>query len=113
VTADLVIVGGGPAGAAAACLLARHGRRPLLLERETGAHDKVCGDFVSVEAQAALAALGLDVEALGGARIRRFRLVRGRQVAEADLPFAGVGLSRRVLDEALLQRGTGEGAGTR
>jgi NaMN:DMB phosphoribosyltransferase len=60
VTADLVIVGGGPAGAAAACLLARHGRRPLLLERETGAHDKVCGDFVSVEAQAALAALGLD-----------------------------------------------------
>jgi menaquinone-9 beta-reductase len=113
VTADLVIVGGGPAGSAAACLLARHGRRPLLLERETGAHDKVCGDFVSVEAQAALAALGLDVEALGGARIRRFRLVRGRQVAEADLPFAGVGLSRRVLDEALLQRAAAAGADLR
>jgi menaquinone-9 beta-reductase len=107
---DAVIVGGGPAGAAAACLLARHGPAPLLLEREAGPHDKVCGDFLSVEAQAALAALGVDARALGGVRIGRLRLVRGREVAAARLPFEGVGLSRRALDEALLRRAAAAGA---
>ena len=40
---QVLIAGGGPAGAAAAILLARAGQRVLLVERETGPREKVCG----------------------------------------------------------------------
>ncbi len=107
---DLVIIGGGLAGAAAATLLAQAGRRPLLLERTTGAHDKVCGDFLSTEAQAHLAALGFDVARLGGAAIDRLRLIAGTRVVETRLPFRALGLTRRMLDESLLDHAAKAGA---
>lgn len=105
----IVIAGGGLAGAAAATLLAHGGVKPLLLERTTGPHDKVCGDFVSTEAQAHLAALGFDVQRLGGAAIDRVRLVEGGREAEARLPFTGLGLTRRRLDAALLEHAVDAG----
>ncbi len=105
----IVVAGGGLAGAAAATRLARAGRRPLLLERTTGPHDKICGDFVSTEAQAHLAALGFDAGALGGAPIDRIRLVAGERVAAAKLPFTALGLTRRRLDAALLDHAAASG----
>ena len=104
------MIGGGVAGGAAAIGLARAGRRPILLERERAAHDKVCGEFVSGEAARLLARLGLDVERLGAAPLGRVRLAHGARVAEAALPFAAWGLSRRRLDAALLS--AAERAGT-
>lgn len=104
---NTLIVGGGVAGAAAACLL---GRDATLVERERGPHDKVCGEFVSWEAQDGLRALGLDVAALGGAPIHAVRLVHGGRTATAPLPRPGLGLSRRVLDEALLRLAAERGA---
>lgn len=106
----LVIVGGGLAGAAAAARLAQGGERPLLLERSAGPHDKICGEFLSTEAQAHLAAIGFDVAILGGAPIDRLRLVAGKRRIETRLPFRGVGVSRRVLDEALLEHAVAAGA---
>jgi flavin-dependent dehydrogenase len=97
-----VVVGGGLAGAAIACALARAGRDVRLLERETAATDKICGEFLSGEAQLYLHRLGFDLAALGGHSVSRLRLVRGPSVVEATLPFRGLGVSRRVLDEALL-----------
>ena len=105
----VVVAGGGLAGAAAATLLARGGRRPLLLERTAGEHDKICGEFVSIEAQAHLAALGFDVGRLGGAPIDRVRLVAGARVVEARLPFTALGLTRRRLDAALLEHAAAAG----
>jgi flavin-dependent dehydrogenase len=107
---DVVVVGGGLAGAAAAAILARAGRQPLVLERERGPRDKICGEFLSAEAQAHLAAVGLDVGALGGARIGAVRLAAGRRVIESPLPFAALGLTRRRLDEALLSHAEQSGA---
>jgi menaquinone-9 beta-reductase len=107
---DILVAGGGLAGAAAATALAQAGRSVLLLEREAAARDKVCGEFLSFEAADALARLGLDVAGLGGARINHVRLVRGRQEVTAALPFCGLGLSRRVLDEALLAQAEKAGA---
>jgi flavin-dependent dehydrogenase len=46
---DLVIVGGGPAGSAAAITAAREGARVLLLEKHRFPRHKVCGEFVSPE----------------------------------------------------------------
>ena len=99
---DVAVAGGGLAGAAAAARLAMAGRRVVLFEREPGPHDKVCGEFVSGEAAAELAALGLPPARLGAVPIERVRLVAGRIVAATGLPFAAWGLSRRRLDERLL-----------
>ena len=105
-----VIVGGGLAGAAAATLLAQAGERPLLLEKSAGPHDKICGEFLSTEAQAHLAALGFDVARLGGAPIDRLRLVAGKRIVASRLPFKAIGITRRRLDEALLEHAAATGA---
>jgi menaquinone-9 beta-reductase len=105
-----VIIGGGPAGAAAATVIARAGRTVTLIERTADATDKVCGDFLSADAISAVGALGLDLAAFAPAPITALRLVHGGQVATTRLPFLALGLSRRVLDEALLQRAQASGA---
>lgn len=108
-----VIIGGGLAGGAAAARLASRGAPPLLLEREAGAHDKVCGEFLSVEAGRHLAALGLDVATLGGSRIDIMRFHAGSRTAAARLPFVATGVTRRQLDAALLDHAAALGADIR
>ena len=103
----VLIAGGGVAGAAAACLL---GPAALLIEREVAAHDKICGEFISTEAQGYLRRLGLDLPALGAAPIHSVRLVHRDRMAVARLPFLGYGLTRRVLDAALLDLAARRGA---
>jgi flavin-dependent dehydrogenase len=102
-TADALIVGGGPAGSAAAILLARAGRDVVLAEREAGPHHKVCGEFVSHEAADYLSALGVDLRALGAVPVRAVRLAAGGEAAQAPLPFPAFSLSRLRLDGALLE----------
>lgn len=105
-----LIIGGGPAGTAAAITLARAGHRPILLERSSGPSDKVCGDFMSHDTIQRARSLGVDPLGLGAAAIRLVRVIHGERVAEAALPFPAVGLSRRVLDAALLQQAEAAGA---
>ena len=97
-----LIVGGGPAGAAAAITLARGGARPELVERCPGERDLVCGGFLGWDAIAALKRLGLDPARLGARPIQRLRLVSGTRMVERALPFPAAGLSRRRLDASLL-----------
>ena len=42
---DVAVVGGGPAGSAAATTLARAGRSVVLLDKATFPRDKCCGDM--------------------------------------------------------------------
>jgi flavin-dependent dehydrogenase len=105
-----LIIGAGPAGCAAAITLARAGHQPDLIERTSGPTDKVCGDFLSADTIQRLRALDVDPAALGGSVIRRVRLIHGERVAEATLPFPAIGLSRRVVDDALLRRAQEAGA---
>jgi len=105
-----IILGGGIAGAAAACRLARAGHQVTLIERHATPTDKICGEFLSREAQLHLRGLGLDLAALGGQRITHLRLVRDTEAVRVALPFTALGLSRRVLDEALLQQASAAGA---
>lgn len=102
--AEDLVVGGGLAGSMAAMRLAAAGREVTLLEKERGAHHKVCGEFLSSEAVAYLRLAGVEPLALGAAAIRMVRLATRDKIVEAPLPFTAFSLSRRVLDEALLAR---------
>ena len=107
---DALVIGGGPAGAATATLLARAGRDVVLVEREAGPADKVCGEFLSREAGLYLGSLGVDLRALGAVEIEGVRLAVGENIAGVKLPFAAWSLSRRALDEALIGRAAAAGA---
>ncbi|MEZ6065906.1 MAG: FAD-dependent oxidoreductase [Planctomycetaceae bacterium] len=100
---DVVVIGAGPAGCAAAIEAARAGRGVLLVERTTFPRYKVCGGCVNPRALADLADLGcLDaVRATGAPEIDRFRWSAGGRTAEIPLP-GGVAISRAALDEILL-----------
>jgi flavin-dependent dehydrogenase len=108
--AAALIVGGGPAGSAAAIALARFGIEAELIERSEGPHEIVCGGFLGWDALAALARLGLDPAALGARPIGRLRLVTAKRSLEVALPLMAAGLSRRTLDEALLNAAGEAGA---
>ncbi len=111
--ADALVIGGGLAGGALAIALAEAGRSVTLLEREPGPHDKVCGEFLSREAVLYLEALGIDPQALGACRIHSVRLGSGKDIATVPLPFPALSLSRRVLDQALLDKAGEAGADVR
>jgi flavin-dependent dehydrogenase len=100
---EVVIIGGGPAGSAAAIELARSGRRVAILERSLTMHDKVCGDFLSEEAVDDLEQLGVSAQRLNAAAIQRVSLVGSLGHSSATLPFAAQSVTRRALDEALLR----------
>jgi flavin-dependent dehydrogenase len=108
--AAALIVGGGPAGAAAAISLARFGIEPELIERNAEPHDVVCGGFLGWDALDALAKLGVDSAALGARPITRLRLVSAAARVDSPLPRPAAGLSRRTLDAALLQAAGQAGA---
>jgi flavin-dependent dehydrogenase len=99
---EILIVGGGVAGCAAAIALARAGRGVTLLEREPSPRHKVCGEFLSGEALEDLHAIGIDVASLGAVPIEFVRLAAAGRAAEAPLPFPAASLTRKALDTALL-----------
>jgi menaquinone-9 beta-reductase len=106
---EVLIVGGGVAGCAAAIALARKGRGVTLIERELAARHKVCGEFLSGEALEDLHALGVDVASLGAVPIDHVRLAAAGRAAEAPLPFPAASLTRKALDTALIAEAVASG----
>ncbi len=91
-------------------MLARGGAKPMILERQRETGDALCGGFLSWRTLGTLEKLGIDPNALGGHPVTRLRLYAGQRRAEAPLPGGAVGLSRRVMDNALIKRAVAEGA---
>lgn len=106
---DAIAIGGGFAGCAFALSLARAGLRVAIIERTAQAKLKVCGDFLSAEAQGLLDHLGIDIWRMGAQPVSTFRIAAGGRASHAPLPFCAAGLSRLTLDEALLQKAGDEG----
>ena len=111
--APFIAIGGGLAGASFALELARNGAHAMVLESTRAPHHKVCGEFLSEEAQVLLAYLGLDVAAMGASSMGIFRLGAGTRYAEAPLPFRAAGYSRYRLDQALLDKAEAAGVEVR
>jgi len=61
---DVLVVGAGPAGAAAATTLARAGQSVAVVDKATFPRDKICGDGLTAGALRQLEALGLDPAAV-------------------------------------------------
>lgn len=107
---DVLIIGGGVAGSTAAIQLARAGKCVVLVEKEAAPRDKVCGEFLSQEAIQYLFKLGIDLGSIGAVPIRRIRLASDELKSEAALPFSACSLSRKVLDESLIELAAKAGA---
>lgn len=104
-----LIIGAGPAGCAAAIMLARGGANPLVLEASRDCGDALCGGFVSWRTMETLQLLGLSADQLGH-RVTRLRLFAGHISAESALPRTAIGVSRRLLDSLLQKAAISAGA---
>lgn len=120
--AQVIVVGGGPAGASTAYFLARAGVDVLVLERAHYPRDKTCAEYLSPQASRVLAEMGAlsAVEGAGAAQLAGM-IVRAPNGALIHGEFAaghgfkgfrdrGLALRRRLLDEILVRAAQGAGA---
>jgi flavin-dependent dehydrogenase len=119
---DALVIGGGPAGACAALLLARAGWSVILVERKNFPRPKVCGEYLSATNLPLLDRLGLGAvfREKAGPPVRKVGLYAGNVTLQADLPRPpgpnpewGRALSRERLDTLLLERARQAGADVR
>jgi geranylgeranyl reductase family protein len=115
--ADVIVVGAGPGGSAAAYHMARHGLRVLLLEKTTFPREKVCGDGLTPRATRQLIRMGVDTsEKAGWLQNKGLRVIGGGVRLELDWPelasFPSYGLVRTRLDfdDMLAKRAVEAGA---
>lgn len=117
-TYDVAIVGSGPAGSAAATVLARAGRTVLLLDREAFPRPKACGDLIGPRALGAMQQIGLAPESLGAAFFPLARSLMGapggRTIAVRFPDRGGAQrygmVARETLDDTLRRHAVASGA---
>lgn len=103
---DATIIGAGPAGCAAAILLARAGWKVTLVEQHRFPRDKVCGECLSALGIDVLDRLGLksEIATLHPVQLTRAALISpDGHAATLALPRAMWGVSRMALDASLLE----------
>lgn len=118
---DVIVVGAGPGGCAAAISLAQEGWGVLLLDKASFPRDKVCGDMISPRSQRVLNALGCG-PALESACPNRVDAgafyVQNEQIMAANVPHVegltnfGYVLPRLIFDEVLFRHAEAVGVET-
>jgi flavin-dependent dehydrogenase len=109
---DLMVIGAGPAGSAAAITAAQDGAKVLLLEKSKLPRHKVCGEFVSAESLGLLSILlapqhaALLNEAI---HIPKSRIFLDGHVLQAEIAPSAASIARFDLDSALLASATHAG----
>jgi geranylgeranyl reductase family protein len=116
-SADVLVVGAGPAGSSTALRLAQAGLDVLLLEKSVFPREKVCGDGLTPRAVKQLVSMGIPVEAEDGWFPNKgLRIIGGGVRLELDWPelssYPGFGLvrTRRGFDETLARAAQKAGA---
>ena len=120
--AQIIVVGGGPAGSSASYHLARAGLDVLVLDRARFPRDKPCSEYLSPQASRILQAMGAldEIERSGAAQLTGMRVhapngetIHGEFAAEhgyRGFRDRGLALRRTVLDAILLDRARFAGA---
>lgn len=107
---DVLVVGAGPAGSAAAIELAREGLDVVLVDQHAFPRDKVCGDALIPDAHAALQRLGLLREVMARAQpVSHVGCVAPRG-GRVEVPGRLAVLPRRLLDDILCRAAVDAGA---
>lgn len=103
--AEVLIAGGGPAGLAAAIAARQAGFQVAVVDCARPPIDKACGEGIMPDGLAALAALGIPVDARQVAPFRGIRFINGAREVEAGFPAgAGCGIRRTLLHQWLVDR---------
>ncbi|MEI2638600.1 MAG: geranylgeranyl reductase family protein [Microthrixaceae bacterium] len=111
---DVLVIGGGPAGAATAIRAAAGGARVTVFEKGAPGRDKICGDGLTPRAIKALDDLGMSVE--GGHRTDGLRMIANRTTRQLEwpgldpFPAHGAVWARRSLDAHLMEAAERAGA---
>ena len=116
-TFDAVVLGGGPAGATAALMLAKAGWSVAVVEKSLFPRRKVCGEFLSASSLPLLFELGVGETflSLAGPEVKRVGYFAGETALEASMPRIpgggwGRALGREHLDLLLLDAAARAGA---
>src|SRR5438309_2323726 len=120
-SADVLIVGGGPAGASTAFQLARQGVRVRVLERSRFPRAKPCAECLSPQASRILSEMGVLAELEPRGALLRGMTVRSPDGTSATGDYAashgfrgfrdrGLAIRRELLDDVLLRRARETGA---
>ena len=111
---DIIVIGGGPAGAATAIQAARGGASVAIFEKAPIGRDKVCGDGLTPRAIGALQELDIDLEGIH--KITGLRMIAGKTRRELKWPTGGsfppfgAVWTRKELDSHLLETASQSGA---
>jgi menaquinone-9 beta-reductase len=92
---DVFVIGGGPAGLAAAIAARQQGLRVMVADGAKPPIDKACGEALMPDAIAALERLGVALPVAEACPIRGVRFLGSGLSAEASFPSGGYGLSIR------------------
>lgn len=98
------VIGGGPAGLAAAIATARKGFSVTIADGAEPPIDKPCGEGMMPETQAALKNLGVELPPEAGWKFRGVRFAHGIDEITAEFPQGqGIGIRRPLLHGTLIE----------
>ena len=100
---DVFVIGGGPAGLAAAIAARRAGMDVTLADGSHPPIDKACGEGIMPDGVAAATALGIRLEDAGAYPFRGIRFSDGASAAAAEFPRGqGLGVRRTALHRLMV-----------